>query len=71
MMVVNGENMDKRLRKEIHVHEHIIDARLHLDAPLENRYIYFYRIMKSIYGFNLAFSILKQLLIIKWKPYLA
>jgi len=39
MMVVNGENMDKRLRKEIHVHEHIIAARLHLDVPLENRYI--------------------------------
>ena len=39
MMAVNGENMVKKSQKETHVHEHTIDALLHLDVPLENRYI--------------------------------
>lgn len=37
MMDANGENMDRRLRKEIHAREHTIDARLHQPALLESR----------------------------------
>lgn len=36
-MDANGENMDRRLRKEIHAREHTTDARLHQDALLESR----------------------------------
>lgn len=31
-MDANGENMDKRLQKETHALEHIIDAQLHHHA---------------------------------------
>lgn len=40
MMVVNGENTDKRLRKETLVQEHITAARLHLVVLFEDRYLF-------------------------------
>ena len=40
MMAVNGENTDKRLRKETLVQEHITAARLHLVVLFEDRYLY-------------------------------
>lgn len=40
-MVVNGGNMVKKLRREIHALEHIIAALLHRDVQLENRYFFF------------------------------
>lgn len=39
MMEVNGENMDRRYQKEIHVHELTIDAQSHLHVLLENMYV--------------------------------
>lgn len=51
MMDVNGENMDKRSQKEIHVHEHIIVALFLQLAQLGNRYNnYIKNSIKSIVG---------------------
>lgn len=43
MMVVYGENMDKRLRKGTRALEHITAARLHLDVLFEDRYLSTYQ----------------------------